>query len=55
LLRASRLADDLPEVARLDLEPVLAGPAGAVVRGARLRLAGPPGRHAEEARRLRPS
>jgi acyl-CoA synthetase (NDP forming)/GNAT superfamily N-acetyltransferase len=55
LLRASRLADDLPEVARLDLEPVLAGPAGAVVRGARLRLDGPPGRHAEEARRLRPS
>jgi acyl-CoA synthetase (NDP forming)/GNAT superfamily N-acetyltransferase len=55
VLRASRLADDLPEVARLDLEPVLAGPAGAVVRGARLRLAGPPGRHAEDARRLRPS
>ena len=55
VLRVSRLADDLPEVARLDLEPVLAGPAGAVVRGARLRLAGPPGRHAEEARRLRPS
>ncbi|GAB2861367.1 bifunctional GNAT family N-acetyltransferase/acetate--CoA ligase family protein [Actinoallomurus bryophytorum] len=55
VLRASRLADDLPEVARLDLEPVLAAPDGAVVRGARLRLAGPPGRHAEEARRLRPS
>jgi acyl-CoA synthetase (NDP forming)/RimJ/RimL family protein N-acetyltransferase len=52
LLRASRLADDLPEVARLDLDPVLAGPAGAFVRGARLRLAGP-GRHAEDARRLR--
>jgi acyl-CoA synthetase (NDP forming)/RimJ/RimL family protein N-acetyltransferase len=55
LLRASRLADDLPEVARLDLEPVLAGPAGAVVLGARLRLAGPSGRHAEGARRLRSS
>jgi acyl-CoA synthetase (NDP forming)/GNAT superfamily N-acetyltransferase len=52
LLRVSRLADDLPEVARLDLDPVLAGPAGAVVRGARLRLADP-GRHAEDARRLR--
>ena len=52
LLRASRLADDLPEVARLDLDPVLAGPAGAFVRGARLRLAGP-GRAAEDARRLR--
>ncbi|MCW2946632.1 MAG: CoA-binding domain protein [Actinoallomurus sp.] len=55
LLRASRLADDLPEVAGLDLEPVLAGPSGAVVRGARLRLARPPGRRAEHARRLRPS
>ncbi len=54
LLRASWLADDLPEVARLDLEPVLAGPHGAVVGGARLRLAGPHGRH-EEARRLRSS
>ena len=53
LLRVSRLADDLPEVARLDLDPVLAGPAGAVVRGARLRLATPPGRHTEDARRLR--
>ena len=52
LLRVSRLADDLPEVARLDLDPVLAGPAGAVVRGARLHLAGP-GRPAEDARRLR--
>ena len=55
LLRVSQLADDLPEVARLDLEPVMAGPGGAAVRGARLRLAAPPGRHAEEARRLRPS
>jgi len=55
VLRASRLADDLPEVARLDLEPVLAGRAGAVVGGARLRLARPPGRHAEDARRLRSS
>jgi len=52
LLRVSRLADDLPEVARLDLDPVLAGPAGAFVRGARLRLAGPV-RPAEDARRLR--
>jgi acyl-CoA synthetase (NDP forming) len=55
LLRASRLADDLPEVARLDLDPVLAAPSGAVVRGARLRLARPPGRPAEHARRLRSS
>jgi acyl-CoA synthetase (NDP forming) len=55
LLRVSRLADDLPEVARLDLDPVVAGPAGVVVRDARLRLARPPGRRAEHARRLRPS
>ncbi len=55
LLRVSRLADDHPEVARLDLDPVLAGPEGAVVCGARLSLARPPGRRAEHARRLRPS
>ncbi len=55
LLRASRLADDLPEVARLDLDPVLAGPSGAVVRSARLRLERPPGRRTDNARRLRPS
>ena len=53
LLRVSRLADDLPEVARLDLDPVVAGPSGAVTRGARLGLARPPGRRAEHARRLR--
>jgi acyl-CoA synthetase (NDP forming)/RimJ/RimL family protein N-acetyltransferase len=55
LLRASRLADDLPEVARLDLNPVLAGPDGAVVHGARLRVGRPPGRAPEDARRLRSS
>jgi acyl-CoA synthetase (NDP forming)/RimJ/RimL family protein N-acetyltransferase len=55
LLRASRLADDLPEVTRLDLSPVLAGPDGAVVRAARLRVGRPPGRAPEDARRLRSS
>jgi acyl-CoA synthetase (NDP forming)/GNAT superfamily N-acetyltransferase len=39
LLRVSRLADDLPEVAALDLDPVLAQPAAAVVADARIKLA----------------
>ena len=33
LLRVSRLADDLPEVAELDLDPVVARPDGVLVRG----------------------
>ena len=33
LLRVSRLADDLPEVSELDLNPVIAGPDGVLVRG----------------------
>jgi acyl-CoA synthetase (NDP forming)/GNAT superfamily N-acetyltransferase len=39
LLRLGRLAEDLPEVAELDLNPVLAGPDGVVVVDAKLRLA----------------
>ena len=39
LLRVSRLADDLPEVAELDLNPVLARPDGAVAVDARVRVA----------------
>jgi acyl-CoA synthetase (NDP forming)/GNAT superfamily N-acetyltransferase len=39
LLRVSRLADDLPEVTELELRPVLAGPDGAIVTGARVRVA----------------
>jgi acyl-CoA synthetase (NDP forming) len=38
LLRVSRLADDLPEVAELDLSPVLATPGGAQVVAARIRV-----------------
>jgi acyl-CoA synthetase (NDP forming)/GNAT superfamily N-acetyltransferase len=38
LLRVSRLADDLPEVAELDLSPVIASPAAVTVRAARIRI-----------------
>jgi acyl-CoA synthetase (NDP forming)/RimJ/RimL family protein N-acetyltransferase len=38
LLRISRLADDLPEVAELDLNPVIARPDGACAVDARVRL-----------------
>jgi acyl-CoA synthetase (NDP forming) len=39
LMRVSRLADDLPEVAALDLDPVIARPDRAVVAAARIKLA----------------
>ena len=39
LLRLARLAGDLPEVADLDLAPVLASPRGVFPRQARVRLA----------------
>ena len=39
LLRVSRLAEDLPEVTELDLDPVVAGPDGAAVVGARVKVA----------------
>jgi acyl-CoA synthetase (NDP forming) len=39
LLRVSRLADDLPEVAELDLNPVIARPDGAHVVDVRVRIA----------------
>jgi hypothetical protein len=38
-MRLSRLADDLPQVADLELNPVIARPDGAYVAGARVRLA----------------
>jgi acyl-CoA synthetase (NDP forming) len=38
LLRVSRLADDLPEVAELDLNPVIAGPDGACAVDVRVRI-----------------
>src|SRR5690606_14991728 len=39
LLRLRRLAEELPEVAELDLNPVLAGPDGVMAVDAKLRLA----------------
>jgi acyl-CoA synthetase (NDP forming) len=38
VLRVARLADDLPELAELDLNPVIAGPDGCVVVDARVRV-----------------
>jgi len=38
LLRVSRLAEDLPEVTHLDLDPVVAGPDGVVVVNARVQV-----------------
>ncbi|MBO0687114.1 MAG: acetate--CoA ligase family protein, partial [Candidatus Dormibacteraeota bacterium] len=38
LLRVGALAEDLPEVAELDLNPVLAGPDGARALDARIRV-----------------
>jgi acyl-CoA synthetase (NDP forming) len=40
--RLGRLAEDFGEVAELDLNPVIAGPAGCVAVDARVRLASPP-------------
>ncbi|WP_231988124.1 bifunctional acetate--CoA ligase family protein/GNAT family N-acetyltransferase [Nakamurella panacisegetis] len=51
-LRLSALADDLPEISELLLEPVLLGPAGASVTGATGRI-GPPGVRPDVRRRLR--
>jgi acetate---CoA ligase (ADP-forming) len=41
VLRIGRLADDLPELAELDLNPVIAGRDGCVVVDARVRVAAP--------------
>jgi acyl-CoA synthetase (NDP forming)/RimJ/RimL family protein N-acetyltransferase len=50
--RVSVLADQLPEVAELELNPVVASPQGVTVLGARVRLARPPGRTDSDTRRL---
>ncbi|HEX4811668.1 MAG TPA: GNAT family N-acetyltransferase [Nonomuraea sp.] len=43
LVRVGRLAGDLPEVARLDLDPVLVGESGVLIVGARATLRTPAG------------
>jgi acyl-CoA synthetase (NDP forming) len=50
LLRVGCLADDLPAVAELDLNPVIAAPGGALVVDARVRIEAPPPRRPEGAR-----
>jgi acyl-CoA synthetase (NDP forming) len=53
LLRVARLADDLPQLAEMDLNPLIATPTDAVVVDARIRVV-PWRRHGEtEVRRLR--
>ncbi len=52
LLQVSRLAGDLPELAELDLNPVIARPDGAVAVDARARLTPAP-HHDPFLRRLR--
>ncbi|MGS0687085.1 bifunctional acetate--CoA ligase family protein/GNAT family N-acetyltransferase [Nakamurella sp. GG22] len=50
-LRLSVMADDLPELMQLQLQPVLAGPAGVMVTGATARI-GPPAAQPDARRRL---
>jgi acyl-CoA synthetase (NDP forming)/GNAT superfamily N-acetyltransferase len=52
LARVSLLADDLPEVAELELNPVVVSPRGAAVLSARVRLAPPVGRTDSDRRQL---
>jgi acyl-CoA synthetase (NDP forming) len=53
LLRIARLADDIPQVAEMDVNPLIATPAGAFAVDARIRLM-PWRRHVEaQVRRLR--
>ncbi|GGP40602.1 bifunctional acetate--CoA ligase family protein/GNAT family N-acetyltransferase [Saccharothrix coeruleofusca] len=53
VLRLAALAEDVPEVRELALEPVLASAAGAYVSNARITLGPPPSRHDSGPRRLR--
>jgi hypothetical protein len=52
-LRLSALAEDLPEVRHLVLEPVLASAAGAYVSSARITVGEPPSQPDTGPRRLR--
>jgi acyl-CoA synthetase (NDP forming)/GNAT superfamily N-acetyltransferase len=51
--RVGRIAEDLPEVRALTLDPVLAAPGGVAVTGARILLGAPPRRDDQGPRRLR--
>ena len=52
LLRVTRLADDLPEVAELELNPAVVAASGVSVLGATARIARPPARLDAGPRRL---
>jgi acyl-CoA synthetase (NDP forming)/RimJ/RimL family protein N-acetyltransferase len=54
VLRLAALAEDVPEVRALALEPVLASAAGAFVSSARITVGRPPSQHDTGPRRLRP-
>lgn len=53
VLRLARLAEDRPEVAEMDLNPVICGPWGVAPVDARIRLVPSPGRVDQTLRRLR--
>jgi hypothetical protein len=51
IMRCGRLAEDLTELSEADLNPVIAGPQGAIVVDARFRVS-PESLRPEETRRL---
>jgi acyl-CoA synthetase (NDP forming)/RimJ/RimL family protein N-acetyltransferase len=53
VLRIAALAEDVPQVRWLALEPILAGPTGAQAVGARVKVGPPPSRQDSGPRRLR--
>jgi acyl-CoA synthetase (NDP forming) len=53
VLRVATLAEDVPRVRWLALEPILAGPAGAQAVGARVKVGAPPSQQDSGPRRLR--
>ena len=53
VLRVAALAEDVPQVRWLALEPILTAPAGAQAVGARVKVGPPPSRHDSGPRRLR--
>lgn len=53
VLRVAALAEDVPQVRWLALEPILAGPTGAQAVGARVKIGAPPSQQDSGPRRLR--